>query len=434
MKTAIAFAVLAAAPVLAAGGTVLTLDDALATARTKQPQLHQAQAATAAAAARSDEARAPLVPQVSANAAYQRATANVSIRPGTLPGGISGGGGSESTETFGYYTGNVSASQLIYDFGAGTNRHKAAKANESAQRTSEKTTDAQVAFAVRSAYFQARAAKGLVNVAQETLDDQQKHLEQTQGFVDIGTQPEIALAQTKTGVANARVQLIAAENGYLAAKAALNQAMGVEGSLDYDVTDDSLPELDGEAGPVDGLVDEAVRVRPELLTLDEQTRASELTVRAIRGQYGPNLSVNAGFTDAGRQASNLTWNFSTGVALGIPIYPGGLTGAQLREAQANLASLRSQKDVERLQVRLEVEQAFLAVRAAKESISAADDALENSRAQLRLAEGRFQAGVGSIIELTDAQVAATSAGQQKVQADYVLAQARAQLLKALGRG
>ena len=92
------------------------------------------------------------------------------------------------------------------------------------------------------------------------------------------------------------------------------------------------------------------------------------------------------------------------MALGIPISAGGLTGAQLREAQANLASLRAQRDVERLQVRLEVEQALPDVRAAKESISAAGDALENVRAQLRLAEGRYEAGVGSIVEPTDAQV------------------------------
>lgn len=415
---------LAVAPALAPSGPVLTLEDALETARERQPQIAQAAAATAAATARSDEARSSLLPQVGASANYQRATANVAIRPGTLPSGVSGETRSESWDT----------SQLVYDFGQGPNRHKAAQASASAQRESERTTDAQVAFAVRSAYFSARAAKGLVDVAKETLDDQQKHLEQTQGFVDIGTQPEIALAQTRTGVANARVQLIVAENGYLAAKAQLNQSMGVEGSLDYDVTDDALPPLDGEAGSVDPLVDEAIHARPELAALSDQAHAGELTVRSIRGAYAPSLNVVAGLTDAGQHVGSLIWNFSTGLSLGIPIYPGGLTAAQMREARANLSSVQAQQDIERLQVRLEVEQAYLAVRAAKESISAADDALENARAQLRLAEGRYEAGVGSIIELTDAQVAATSAGQQKVQADYVLAQARAQLLKALGRG
>jgi outer membrane protein len=66
------------------------------------------------------------------------------------------------------------------------------------------------------------------------------------------------------------------------------------------------------------------------------------------------------------------------------------------------------------------------------SLAAARDALTNAREQLRLAEGRYQVGVGSIIELSDAQVAATAAAAQQVQADYNVSAARAQLLRALG--
>ena len=84
-------------------------------------------------------------------------------------------------------------------------------------------------------------------------------------------------------------------------------------------------------------------------------------------------------------------------------------------------------------MRLDVDQARLAVRAAKAAVEASAQALVNAGDLLRLAEGRYEAGVGSIIELGDAQVAATSAGQQKVQSDYSLAEARAGLLRALGR-
>ena len=87
----------------------------------------------------------------------------------------------------------------------------------------------------------------------------------------------------------------------------------------------------------------------------------------------------------------------------------------------------------RQQVRLGVEQARLAVRAAKAALGAAVEAEVNAREQLRLAEGRYAAGVGSIIELGDAQVAETTAAAQRVQADYNVSTARAQLLNALGR-
>jgi len=93
----------------------------------------------------------------------------------------------------------------------------------------------------------------------------------------------------------------------------------------------------------------------------------------------------------------------------------------------------AQLDLLRQTLRSDVDAARLAVRAAKESISAAQEALTNSKVRLTLAEQRYQVGVGSAIELGDAQVAVTQASAQLVQADDKLATARAQLLRALGR-
>ena len=87
----------------------------------------------------------------------------------------------------------------------------------------------------------------------------------------------------------------------------------------------------------------------------------------------------------------------------------------MRTAQANVDYVDAELETEKLQIRLQVEQAVLTVRAAKASIDAANEALVNAREQLRLAEGRYEAGVGSIIELGDAQVAATAAAAQVVQ-------------------
>jgi outer membrane protein len=119
----------------------------------------------------------------------------------------------------------------------------------------------------------------------------------------------------------------------------------------------------------------------------------------------------------------LTWN----------IFQGGLTRAQEREASATLEAARAQADVLRLQVAVDVEQARLAVRAARSALAAADEAHLNAREQLRLAERRYQTGVGSAIELGDSQVALATAAAQRVQADYNLSTARAQLVRALGR-
>jgi outer membrane protein len=421
----------AAAP--AAPLRILTLDEALAMARAQQPQVRQAAAATQAALARVDESFAPLLPQVSGNADYTRETANYASRPGSLPNQISSGSNRSSWNTVNYFNLGLNANQLLYDFGQTRSKWRSSQASAASQKDTERGTMDLVLFSVRSAYFQARAAKGLVKVASETLANQQKHMEQAEGFVEAGTQPEISLAQAKTDLANARVQLINAENGYATAKAQLNQAVGVESPTDYDIADETLPLVDGEDGSTETLLDEAVKARPELAALANQVRAQELTVRALQGSYWPNLGLSTGLSDAGEYASSLTWNWSAGFALSVPIFQGGLTRAQVREAEANLAVVQAQADAERQQVRLEVEQARLAVRADKEALAASVEALANAHVLLQLAEGRYETGVGSIIELGDAQVALTSAGQQKVQAEYNLSQARAQLLKAVGR-
>ncbi len=412
---------------------ILTLQEALDTARSQQPQVRQAAAGTDAALARADQACASLRPQVNGSTTYERATANFASRPGALPGSSSRATSSASWSTFDYYNLGLNASVLLYDFGQSRSKWKSAKAGADAQVDSEHGTLQDVLFAVRTAYLQACAAKGSVKVARDTLANQEKHLKQVEAFVEVGTQPEIALAQAKTDRANAEVQVINAENDYESAKAQLDQAMGVDRSTDYEVADDQQPAVEGENGDPTALLAEALAARPEIASLQNQVRAQELAVKAARGAYGPSAVLSTGLTDAGENAGSLTWNWNAAIGISIPVFLGGQVRAQVREAEANLASLRAQLEGERQQVRLEVEQARLGVRAAAAALSATAEALANAKVQLGLAEGRYETGVGNIIELGDAQVALTSAAQQDVQAAYKLGQARAALLKALGR-
>lgn len=411
----------------------LSLGEALQTARMNQPQLRQARAGTEAARARADEARAPLLPQVNATANYQRTTANAVTRAGAgVISTFSSISPNSKSDTFNFYNFGLGANQLIYDFGQTTGRWKAAKATAEAQADTERATLLEVDLNLRIAYFNARAAKELLQVAQETLTNQERHFAQVEAFVQVGTQPEIDLAQARTNRANARVQLINAQNGYETAKVQLNQAMGIEGPTNYDVIDETLPPLENENRPIDALLDEALKARPEFAAFANQVRAQELTIRSINGAYWPSLSVSTDLTKAGTGLGDLTWNWDANVLLTWPLFQGGLTRAQNREARANLTNLNAQVDAFRQEVRLVVDQARLAVLAAKASIGAADEAVINAKEQLRLAEKRYETGVGNIIELSDAQLALTNAESQKVQAEYNLASARARLLQALG--
>ncbi|WP_224371799.1 TolC family protein [Hyalangium versicolor] len=414
---------------------VVTLEEALGAAQKLQPQLRQARATTEEARAMVAEARAPLFPQALLSFGYQRATANFISRPGALPQSAGGGSASEPTswKTFGFFSGNAGVNQLLWDFNQTTGRLHAAQSQAEAQRESERAVMLQVTLLVRSVYFTARANKALVGVARETVRNLEKHLAQTEGFVTAGMAPEIDLALARSNLATGRSQLIGAENAYLNAKAQLNQAVGWDLGLDYDVADLGLEPVEGEDAPLEALEKVALEARPELASLQRQVEARRLTVRALEGAYGPTLAGSLSFSPGGSRLDALSWNAAAGLTLSWPIFEGGLTRAQVRAAEAVADQLSAQLDIERLQVRLDLEQARLAVRAAKASLVAQRDAVLNARERLRLAEGRYGSGVGSGIELSDAQVALSTAEAQLVQADGQLATARSQLLHALGR-
>jgi outer membrane protein len=427
---------LAAVPCAARGADTLTLDQALRTARANQPALELARGNLIAAQGQSDNARAPLLPQLNGTASYNRATSNFVFTPGgSIPkmGTTPPPPAPPSFATNPLWRFSLSASQLVYDFGESINKWRAAEVGAEAQGEGVRSAEVQVAYNARAAFFTARAARDLVGVARETLANQERHLGQIKGFVEVGSRPEIDLTQAKADRATAQFQLINADNAYAVARAQLNQAMGVERSIDYDLSDEELPAVEGEDGSVETLVGEAQHLRPEISSLRLSAASQELTLRSAHDQIWPNLSLSGTANEAGAYLNNLDWNLSGFITLSVPILQGGAINAQIRQAQGQLVTAKAQLETERQQVRLDVEQARLGIRAAKGAIAAAEDALANTRDRLRLAEGRYQTGVGSVIELGDAQLALTTTAAQRVQAQYQLYTARAQLLKALGR-
>ena len=416
---------------------VLTLDDAVRLARAQHPQMQLSRQQTVLAHAQAMEARGPVLPQLLGTASYQRTTSNYVVRPGTLPTSVLASAASKSVAatdaSYDYFNLGLSASQLVWDFYQTPGRWQAAEAVARAQDQNTNSTQFVVDYNVRNFFFAAYAAKANVKVGEETLANQQKHADQVAGYITVGARAEIDLAQAKTDVANAKVLLISAQNAYLTAKAQLNQAMGVEATLGYDLGGGAMAPVDHEDATDDSLVDEALAARPEVAAVRATEDARAQTLSAARGTWGPSLSLQAGITDVGVDLRTLTWNWQVGAVLNWPLLSGGTNWAQIDEAEAGVAIVRAQRDLLRQQVRLDVEQARVSVRNGKETLGAAGEALINARERLKYAEGRYETGVGSIIELGDAQVAVTSAAFQQVQAQYQLDSARAALLKALGR-
>ncbi len=426
---------------------VLRLDDAVQLARNNQPTLQQARAQTAAAEGRATQSKQLFYPQLTATASYQRVRSasfggrgiatttgvggtTTGTTVGSTPTSITGSTDSAGVDVF-TFGGN--ATQLIWDFGSTYNRSRAASRLVESFAANEKMATRTVVQDVRRSYFTARAQKALVVVARESLDNFQKHLAQIQGFVQVGTRPAIDLAQASTDVAFARLSLISSENAYAVARAQLGRAIGQVDDVDYDVTDDELPPVDGEDFTTDRLVIKAYGARPEIVVYEKQRESFELTAKAFRGNYGPTLSAAAGASETGTDLGSLGPAWNIGVTAAWPLFQGWLTHGQVREAEANADASRAQTDGAKLQIRVDIQQAQLGIRAAKASQTATTEAVTNARERLRLAEGRYASGVGSPIELGDAQLALTTAQAQAVQANYNLSSARADLLAALGQ-
>ncbi|MBI3070995.1 MAG: TolC family protein [Deltaproteobacteria bacterium] len=412
---------------------VVSLKDAVRMALAQHPSLREKRATTDAKRALADQYKAPFFPQISGSASWQRTTANWTARPGSVPSSVSSGSSSASFDSFNYWNFGATVTQLLWDFNQQVGKWRAANATADAQKATERVSEDAVVVAVRTAYFGVAAARALIGVAQETLGNQARHLAQVEGFVAAGTRPAIDLAQARTEVANARLQLVTAENSFAVAKAQLGYAIGVESPQSFDVENEPMPPLRGEESRLPVLVGEAIRNRPEFAVLAGQTRAGEETLRSARGGFWPTFGLSTALTEAGSDITAMAWNWNVAVTLSWPIFQGGLTRAAVREAQATLVSLAAQRDTQQIQVRFDVEQALLAVRGAKAELVANAEVRAAAAERLRLAEGRYAAGVGNIIELGDAQLAVTSAAALKVQIEFRLATARVQLEKALGR-
>ncbi len=411
---------------------VLSLDEAVKMALALQPQLKQMHAGTDAAYARADEARAPLLPRLDLSGIYSRSTANFVARPGSFPSTQTLAGSGTSFRSFNYYQLGATASQLIWDFNLTWDRWRSFQSAAEAQRFSEYSFQLQTILSVQVAYFTVRARKDLVGVAEQNLANQRRHLQQIEGFVRVGTRPEIDLAQARTDEANARVFLITAENNYETSKAQLNQTIGIERSTNYEVGNETLPPFPSEDQPTEPLLERALKVRPEFVSIEQSLRAQRYTVSSVKGAYFPSFSLGAAFTDNGQALDSLTWNWSAQLQLQWNIFQGLLTKSLTREANFNLVAIEAQRDTLRQSVRLEVEQARLFLRGAKEALIAAGEALENARIRLRLAERRYQTGIGDVIELGDAQLALTNAAAQEVTARFNVSIGRATLIKAVG--
>jgi outer membrane protein len=413
-------------------GHALSVEEAVSIALETQPAIQQRLADYQAAAFRVDEALSPLLPQLTSlvQASKSQNVAGRSTVTTTNPDRTFTNFQSRSLRTFGETSplATVTLSQKIFDFGKTFATTEAARRlAEIAQEDVELQRQA-VTFLVKQNFILINFAQRLIRVQEQSLERADLNLRSAKGFFEVGTRPKSDVARAEVDVANARVDLIRARNAERVARVALNTAMGIPADTPTQVQDILFyqqVQLDPKQ-----LRAQALAQRPEYKQVRLRVTQAEAQLRRANRDFLPDITGH-GTYGGGRSELSEVWE--VGVALSWTIFDGGNMIAQVREKRSLVESARAQVRVTELNIGQEVEQAYLVVNEAQERIAASQTAVASAQENFRLAQGRFDAGVGTILELTDAQLFLTQAQNTEAQAlaDYRVA--LASLERATGR-
>jgi outer membrane protein len=408
---------------------ILTLEKAIEIAERVQPALVQSRAAVEAAQGRVDAARVARRPTV--NLAASASTGSTPPRPCANDMTMTCGGFFDPT----YGTGlSATASWRIYDFGQTALAIRAAQLNAEASAFSVSADVLDVRNNVEVAYLEAVARQRLIAVAESTVKSEETHLDQAKRFVAAGQKEPIEVAQAQSRAANARSALANAQSAQAIALANLRAAIGwLDATRSPQVTNTwPTPPVD-EPQQLPTLVEQARAQRTEIQQLDKQISAADADLDAAYASRRPVLAAQAS-TQWGPDESD--WSpqpsWSAGITLSWQLFDGGRAKAEQRIARANVVSAKAQRDALLVSLTSQVELARSQIIANRANVTASTEAVSAAQAQLKLAEARYTQGLGSQIELADAQTAVTTAQGNLVQAEWQLADAWAQLRRALG--
>jgi outer membrane protein TolC len=304
-----------------------------------------------------------------------------------------------------------------------------AEANVRGARAALERTKQQLVFQVHQAYLQlllAReneaASRRAVAAAEESLRVARARLAAGAAAPFDVLQAEVSLATAQQGLARAQAQVGTAQ----AALAALV-------SLPLDTVLEPTDAL--QPRPVEGALEEwiqrALRQRPELEELRARAQAARASIDLARSGGKPNVALAAQYDWSGPW-SNLADSWSVTLAVTLSLHDGGITLQRVREAELRLEQLAALESQTRQRVELEVRQAWWNLQQATPELVAAQRAVEQAREALRIARVRFEAGVGTSLELVSAQAQLAQAEVGLAAARFSQNLARLQLLLAAG--
>jgi outer membrane protein TolC len=291
-----------------------------------------------------------------------------------------------------------------------------------------------IVFEVTRLYFQLLKAGKDLDVAEETLALNDERLEQAEAFFRVGRVSRYDVTASQVSRSHANLALIQARTSRKEAMTSLKAAMGFTDAPEFSIAgfEDDPGDLSQEDLPaLERAIEFALGNRPDLLSYKVSLESAENSVTLARLDNAPQLHLSGsyGWGSSGFWGQD-TWR--TGITLSFPLYDGGLQREKTREAKANLDGAQARLEAYRQRVVSDVTSAWLAASDSTETVAAAAEGLRMALENLEIATGRYQVGVGSPLEVSDATRNYTEAKAAWHSALYDGMTARAALEKAMG--
>ncbi len=404
----------AAAP---GSGALLTLQQCIDIAVKQSPTISAASYAVNAADARVGQALSAYYPQVSLLGEYSK-TKSPSVFTNAA----------NANQTL--YQGNATLTQNIWDFGRTPSTVRIQRLNEDSSRADKRNTVSQVVYGVKQSYYSLLQAEKNRDVAIETVKLTKDQLDQAQGFYDAGVKSKYDVTSAEVNLSNARLAQIRAENAVSVARVTLKNAMGAPDIPDFVIED----TLAFQKYPVtfDDAVQRAYANRPDLQSVQAKRDAFSEAVSLARTGYYPALSGNASYGRVDDQFIPEKSGWSAAVTLTIPLFNGFLTNYQVKEAKENLNQEKANEEALRQSILLDVQQSYLNLLALEDGVGVAELTVQQAQENYDIVNGRYTAGVGSPLDVTNALVNLANAKTNYIAALANYKVAEAALLKAMG--
>jgi len=362
-----------------------------------------------------------------AAAAYQQAPQYKAAYAPSLSGNLTGvgadngsrlaAGGLNNPVVYDRVGSGLSVGQMITDFGRTGNLVAMAKLQASAADQVTETTRADILLNTSRAYFAVLRAQSVLTVANQTVAARQLIVDQITTLAESKLKSTLDVSFANVNLADAKLLLVQAQNGLKGAEADLASAMGLPNDINFTLEEEALPAP--LPARVDELIRQAIDNRPELKSLRLQQSAAERFTRAEHDLYYPSIGVvgTAGFVPAGIESVPSRYG-AIGMNISIPILNGGLFRA--RQTQAEMKAKAAAENVNDLANRVtrDVRVAYLNATTAYDRMALTQQLLDQARLAVDLAQTRYDIGLGSIVELSTAQLNLTSAQISDATAKY----------------